>query len=84
MVAEGDPVDSGGVLVSLATTHGENVLKQSVRAYLHPRDGRGSRGGKPEDTARSTKMGRAPMCVGKQQPQVVLYKVLYRLLRKPR
>ena len=64
------------------------MLKQSVRAYLHPRDGRGSRGGKPEDTARSAKMGRAPMCVGltvgKRQPQVVLYKVLYRLLRKAR
>ena len=84
MVAGGDPADSGDVLVSLATTHGEIVLKQSVRAYLHPLDGRVSRGGKPEDMARSTKMGRAPMCVGKRQPQVVLYKVLYRLLRKAR
>ena len=84
MVAGGGPADSGDVLVSLATTHGENVLKQSVRAYLHPRDGRGSRGGKPEDTARPTKMERAPMCVGKRQPQVVLYKILYRLLRKAR
>ena len=80
-VAEGDPAGSGDVLaiVSLATAHGEDVLKQSVRAYLYLRDGRRSRGGKPEDKTRSTKMGRAPVCVDKRQPQVVFYKVHYRL-----